>query len=87
MGASENPSSTHRRFARRRVGLLVAALLLAGLLAFALTRLGLHRIGHALVTASPGWVALAFALMASSLVLRSVSWYAVLKAALPSRAR
>ncbi|HEX4482687.1 MAG TPA: lysylphosphatidylglycerol synthase transmembrane domain-containing protein [Solirubrobacteraceae bacterium] len=83
MGARENPPSTHRRFGRRRVGLLIAALLLAGLLAFALTRLGLHRIGHALVTASPGWVALAFVLMAASLVLRSVSWYAVLKAALP----
>jgi phosphatidyl-myo-inositol alpha-mannosyltransferase len=83
MGARENPPSTHRRFGRRRLGLLVAALLLAGLLAFALTRLGLHRIGHALVTASPGWVALAFVLMASSLVLRSISWYAVLKAALP----
>jgi phosphatidyl-myo-inositol alpha-mannosyltransferase len=83
MGARENPPSTHRRLGRRRVGLFVAALLLAGLLAFALTRLGLHRIGHALVTASPGWVALAFVLMASSLVLRSVSWYAVLKAALP----
>jgi phosphatidylinositol alpha-mannosyltransferase len=83
MGASQNPPSTRRRFGRRRLGLLVAALLLAGLLAFALTRLGLHRIGHALVTASPGWVALAFVLMASSLVLRSVSWYAVLKAALP----
>jgi phosphatidylinositol alpha-mannosyltransferase len=83
MGASENPPSTRRRFGRRRVGLLIAAVLLAGLLAFALTRLGLHRIGHALVTASPGWVALAFVLMASSLLLRSVSWYAVLQAALP----
>jgi phosphatidylinositol alpha-mannosyltransferase len=83
MGASEKPPRTARRFGRRRVGLLVAALLLAGLLAFALSRLGLHRIGHALVTARPGWVALAFVLMASSLVLRSVSWYAVLKAALP----
>jgi phosphatidyl-myo-inositol alpha-mannosyltransferase len=83
MGASEKPPRTPRRFGRRRLGLLVATVLLAGLLAFALSRLGLHRIGHALVTASPGWVALAFVLMASSLVLRSVSWFAVLKAALP----
>jgi phosphatidylinositol alpha-mannosyltransferase len=83
MGASEKPPRTPRRFGRRRVGLLIATVLLAGLLAFALSRLGLHRIGHALVTASPGWVALAFVLMASSLVLRSVSWHAVLKAALP----
>ena len=83
MGASENPPSTKRRFGRRRIGLLVATILLAGLIAFALSRLGLHRIGHALVTAKPGWVALAFVLMASSLVLRSVSWRAVLIAALP----
>jgi phosphatidylinositol alpha-mannosyltransferase len=67
------------------MGLAVAALLLAGLLAFALSRLGLHRIGHALVTASPGWVALAFVLMGSSLVLRSISWHEVLRAALPDK--
>jgi phosphatidyl-myo-inositol alpha-mannosyltransferase len=83
MGASEHHSPPSRHAGRRRVGVIVAAILLAGLLAFALSRLGLHRIGHALVTASPGWVALSFVLMASSLVLRSVSWYAVLQAALP----
>ncbi len=82
MGASEPPSP--RRWIRhRRAGVIVAAILLAGLLAFALSRLGLHRIGHALVTARPGWVALAFLLMASSLVLRSISWHQVLRAALP----
>jgi phosphatidylinositol alpha-mannosyltransferase len=83
MGASENPPPAHRRFARRRTGLVVAALLLAGLLAFALSRLGLRRIGHALITAKPGWVALAFVLMGVSLVLRSISWHEVLRAALP----
>jgi phosphatidylinositol alpha-mannosyltransferase len=65
------------------VGLLVAALLIGVLLVFALSRLGLHRIGHALVTATPGWVALAFLLMACSLVLRSISWHETLRAALP----
>jgi phosphatidylinositol alpha-mannosyltransferase len=83
MGASE-PRSPRRLLGHRRTGLVVAAVLLAGLLAFALSRLGLHRIGHALVTAKPGWVALAFLLMASSLVLRSISWHEVLRAALPS---
>lgn len=82
MGASENPPPARRRSARRRTGVLVAALVIAGLVAFALSRLGLHKIGHALVTAKPGWVALAFVLMASSLVLRSISWHAVLSAAL-----
>ena len=72
MGASENPPPAHRSWARhRRTGVIVAAVLLAALLAFALSRLGLHRIGHALITAKPGWVALAFVLMACSLLLRS----------------
>ena len=67
---------------RRRVGVL-AAIVFAGLLVFALSRLDLPRIGHALVTASPGWVALALVLMALSLLLRSVSWQQTLRAALP----
>ena len=87
MGSSDQPPSARtgpgRLSRHRRAGLIVAAVLLAALLAFALSRLGLHRIGHALVTASPGWVALAFVLMASSLVLRSISWHQVLRAALP----
>lgn len=83
MGASENPPPRSRRAGRRRVGVIVAAILLAGVLAFALSRLGLHRIGHALITATPGWVALAFVLMACSLVLRSISWHETLRAALP----
>jgi phosphatidylinositol alpha-mannosyltransferase len=83
MGAPENPRPARKWARHRRTGLIVAALLLAGLLAFALSRLGLHRIGHALITAKPGWVAAAFLLMASSLVLRSVSWHETLRAALP----
>jgi len=73
---------------RRRVGLRYAAvpliaLAVAGLVAFALSRLDLHRVGHDLITASPGWIALALLLMALSLVLRSVSWQQTLRAALP----
>ncbi|HTZ86749.1 MAG TPA: lysylphosphatidylglycerol synthase transmembrane domain-containing protein [Solirubrobacteraceae bacterium] len=96
MGASEQPErpvevaadeeqarSPRRWLKHRRMGALVAIVLLAGLVAFALSRLGLHKIGHALVTARPGWVAVAFVLMASSLVLRSISWHEVLSAALP----
>ncbi|HYM46199.1 MAG TPA: lysylphosphatidylglycerol synthase transmembrane domain-containing protein [Solirubrobacteraceae bacterium] len=69
--------------AAARAGLLLAGLLLAGLLVFALSRLDLSRVWHALLTATPGWIALAFALMALSLVLRSVSWHEALRAALP----
>jgi phosphatidylinositol alpha-mannosyltransferase len=61
----------------------VAALLLAAILAFALSRLGLHRIGHALASASPGWILLALTLMSLSLLLRAISWHEVLRAALP----
>lgn len=68
---------------RRRAGLLVAALLLAGILAFALSRLGLHRVGHALASATPGWVLLALALMSLSLLARAISWHEVVRAALP----
>ena len=63
--------------------MLAVGLLVAGLLAFAISRLDFHRIGHALVTASPGWIALALLLMALSLVLRAVSWQQTLRAALP----
>jgi len=71
------------RSARRRLALIVTVLLVAGIVAFALSRLGLHRVGHALITATPGWIALAFVLMASSLVLRALSWHQTLRAALP----
>jgi phosphatidylinositol alpha-mannosyltransferase len=72
-----------RRRLRRRAGIVVAALLLAAILGFALSQLGVHRIGHALGTASPGWIALALALMSLSLLLRAVSWHEILRAALP----
>jgi len=62
---------------------VLLALAVAGLVVFALSRLNLKRAGHALITASPGWIALSFVLMATSLVFRSVSWQMVLSAALP----
>ena len=67
-----------------RVGLLIVALLLAGLVAYAVSRLNLARIGHALITATPGWIVLALALMGFSLLARSVSWHEALRAALPA---
>ena len=62
---------------------IVGVLVLTGLAAFAVSRLDFSRIGHALITASPGWLAMALALMAASLVLRSASWQQTLRAALP----
>ncbi|HEX4114369.1 MAG TPA: lysylphosphatidylglycerol synthase transmembrane domain-containing protein [Solirubrobacteraceae bacterium] len=67
----------------RRVGLALSALALMALLLYAFSRLNLPRVGHALISASPGWLVLALALMMLSLLARSVSWHAILRAALP----
>jgi phosphatidylinositol alpha-mannosyltransferase len=75
-------SPTRHRTARR-AGLVAAAILLAAVLAFALSRLDLPHVAHALLSASPGWVVLALALMMLSLLARAASWHAVLRAALP----
>jgi phosphatidylinositol alpha-mannosyltransferase len=81
MSIPENRPARRRSRMGRRAGVVVA-ILLVGLVAFALSRLELHRIGHALITATPGWVALALVLMALSLLLRSASWHETLRAAL-----
>lgn len=65
------------------MGIAIVLALLIALIAFALSRLSLHHVGHALISASPGWILLALALMALSLVLRAVSWHETLRAALP----
>jgi phosphatidylinositol alpha-mannosyltransferase len=83
MEAPQNAAPPRRRRGLRRPWFLLALVLMAGLVAFALSRLELHRVGHALATASPGWLVLALALMALSLVVRAVSWHQVLRAALP----
>jgi phosphatidylinositol alpha-mannosyltransferase len=79
----ENPPLQRRRVRRRHLGIALTFVLVAGLVAFAISRLNLSRVGHALITASPGWIVLALALMALSLLMRSLSWYETLRAALP----
>lgn len=76
-------ATRQRSRAPRRTALIVAALIVAGVVAFAITRLNLGRIGHALISASPGWIALALALMMVSMLFRAVSWHQTLRAALP----
>jgi phosphatidylinositol alpha-mannosyltransferase len=83
MGTPEQPLTRHRRLLLRRALAVVGVALVAGLVVFALLQLNLHRVGHALVTATPGWIALALVLMGTSLVMRSVSWHQTLRAALP----
>jgi phosphatidylinositol alpha-mannosyltransferase len=82
MSIPENRPARRRSRIGRRAALL-AAILLVGLVVFAFSRLDLPGIGHALITATPGWIALALLLMAASLALRSVSWQQTLRAALP----
>ena len=82
MGTSQT-QVRRRRASWRHAAALIAAIVVAGLVAFALSRLGLHRIGHALITANPGWLVLATALMGLSLLMRALSWHETLRAALP----
>jgi phosphatidylinositol alpha-mannosyltransferase len=86
MVAPENVPTRSRGRALRRLGIGLLAIVLAGLVIFALSRLELRRAGHALVTASPGWIALALLLMSLAMLMRSVSWHQTLRAALPEAA-
>src|SRR4051812_18477351 len=49
----------------------------------AVQHIGMERIGDALVRSQPSWVLFALALMCASMLLRAVSWHAILKAAMP----
>jgi phosphatidylinositol alpha-mannosyltransferase len=73
-------------FARRAVMLLVAAMVLTGSF-FALQRIGLDKIGHSLLHATVSWVLVALGLMCASMVVRAVSWTAILRAAIPGPTR
>jgi phosphatidyl-myo-inositol alpha-mannosyltransferase len=79
------PAVTNRpafRIARRAV--LAASAVGAGVgTLLALERIGLRPIGQALVTSSPTWVLVALALMCASMLMRAISWHAILRAALP----
>src|SRR5829696_8091473 len=82
---SPGPAAAGGRTARtlRRVAVGAAALATAAGGALALERIGLRPIGRALIESQPVWVLAALALMCASMVLRAVSWHAILKAALP----
>jgi phosphatidyl-myo-inositol alpha-mannosyltransferase len=67
----------------RRGAVVGGAVAGAGLTALAVNRLGLGPIGHSLLAATPIWVLVAFALMCAAMLLRSESWHAILRAALP----
>jgi phosphatidyl-myo-inositol alpha-mannosyltransferase len=83
MGVPENPTLQRRRVGVRRAVFVLVAIVMVALIVFAVSRLDVGRIGHALITATPGWIVLALALMALSLLLRAISWHQTLRAALP----
>ena len=77
------PAGARRGRVARRILLGGAA---AGTVAgsfLAVEHIGMARIGDALVRSSPAWVLFGLALMCASMLLRAVSWHAILKAALP----
>jgi phosphatidyl-myo-inositol alpha-mannosyltransferase len=79
---SPEPQSARRKIARR-TGLGLASLAGAGLAVLALQRIGMDRIGTSLLKATPFWVLVGLALMCSSMIVRGLSWHAILRAALP----
>ena len=82
-------ASAHRvraRVAARRGGLALAALAGVALSLVALQRIGVDRVLQSLVDSRPTWVIAALGAMCLSMVLRSLSWHAILGAALPAAA-
>ena len=71
------------RLARRAAPLAGVAAAAGGAL-LALQHIGWDAVAESVIASSPAWAVLAVALMVASMVLRAVSWHAILKAALPA---
>ena len=82
--ASGSVRRARARAAARRAGLALAALVGVVLSVVALQRIGVDGVLRSLVDSRPAWVIAAVGLMSLSMVLRSLSWHAILRAALPS---
>ena len=82
----EPAPSSARRMGRvvRRAGIGLGAAGVAAGSFYALNRIGLDPIGRVLGSSSPVWVLVALGLMCLSMGFRAVSWFAILKAALPA---
>ena len=70
--------------ALRRLAVVAASLAVVALAVIALQKIGIDRIVSAVVESSPAFVVLGLAAMCGAMVLRAVSWHAILRAALPS---
>ncbi len=75
----------HRRWVApvRRIGLLVAVAAVVYLVYKALKTIGITNIATSLVNSSPSYVVLALVVMCLAMMARGVSWWAILRAALP----
>ena len=83
---SLEPKSVARRpglAAARRLGLGALSLGGVALSVVAMQRIGVHRVGKSLLHSHPLWVLAGLGLMCLSMVLRAISWRAILQAALP----
>jgi phosphatidyl-myo-inositol alpha-mannosyltransferase len=69
----------------RRAALGISAVVGLLLAFLALRRVGFHNVVSTLVQSSPSWVLIALALFSTSMILRAVSWYEIVRAALPER--
>ncbi len=67
----------------RRVAVSTVSVGCLALAIFALQRIGVGHVVAALINSSPSLVLLGLALMCGAMVLRAVSWHAILRAALP----
>jgi phosphatidyl-myo-inositol alpha-mannosyltransferase len=84
---SLEPRPTSRRgpaaTVARRGGMALFSLAVLLLAYKALMTIGVHNIANALLASSPSFVILGLGVMCSAMALRAVSWYAILRAALP----
>ena len=67
----------------RRIALAVSAIVGLFLAFLALKRVGVDNVVTTLVHSSPIWVLVALGLFSTSMLLRAVSWFQILRAALP----
>jgi phosphatidylinositol alpha-mannosyltransferase len=81
------PRPTRQRIAvaARRFALASSAAFGVVLAYLALQHIDLERVLKMLLRSSPSWVFVALALFSASMLLRAVSWHAILRAALPDR--
>jgi phosphatidylinositol alpha-mannosyltransferase len=78
------PAGNRRLLALARKAAVPAVLIPGAYLAWhALGRIGIQNIGHTITHSNAFWVLAGLALMCFSMVLRAVSWHAILRAALP----